>query len=185
MNVDIGGKKGKDKQPGWTILDVLKGSDIIHDLNSKKPLPFKKNSVNNIYCSHTLEHLQPEKIQSVLNNFHRVLKPKGKCRVVVPDVSYAIDLYINNPKELIEGEYCAKPRTVHTPDTKMGWLTAWFYTKSYGHRVGFDEEFLRAFLKRTPFKNITKMSYNKCSKIFKGKDFHHYAGWSIYFEMEK
>jgi predicted SAM-dependent methyltransferase len=185
MNVDVGGQKSKDKQLGWVKLDILKGADIIHDLNSRKPMPFPNNSIHNIYCSHTLEHLEPERIGFVLNDFYRVVKPKGRCRIVVPNTAYGIDLYINNPKELIEGDYCAKPRTVHTPDTKMGWLTAWFYTKGYGHRIGFDEEFLRSFLERTKFTNIIKMSYNKCSEVFKGKDFHHYANWSIYFEMVK
>lgn len=190
LNLDIGGSKHrramKDK---WKILDVFKDADYVHDLNLEEPLPFKKSSVDNIYTSHTLEHIEAENIGFILKEFHRILKPGGKCRIIVPDCEYAINLYINNPKELAnerKGYYCGKPGNV--PVTPMGYLTGWFHTNKKdfgtGHKIGFDEELLRAFIAETKFKNIKKMRYNECSEVFEGKDYEIYAGWSLYFEME-
>lgn len=189
LNLDIGGSKHRRAMKGkWKILDISKAANYIHDLNLEEPLPFKKSSVDNIYTSHTLEHIEAENIGFILEEFHRILKPAGKCRIVVPDCEYAINLYINNPKELFEEMkgYCGKPGNV--PETPMGYLTGWFHTNKRnlgtGHKIGFDEELLRALIVEAGFKNIKKMSYDECSEVFKGKDYKTYAGWSLYFEME-
>lgn len=188
MNVDIGGQKNRrDFKGEWVILDVQDGADIKHDLNSNKPIPIKDNSVDNIFCSHTLEHIEPRNIIIVLKDFYRVLKPNGKCRIIVPDVLYGIKLYLNNPKELSNNKYCMKDE--HLPNTCMARLSAWFYTENKGlrtgHRIGFDEELLRKVIETANFKTIKKMSYNVCSKIFDGKDYIRWSGWSLYFEISK
>ena len=188
MNIDIGGQKHRrDMKNKWKILDISDGAEIKHDLNSSKPIPVKDNSVDSIFCSHTLEHIEPERITPLLRDFYRILKPGGVCRIVVPDASVAIYLYMNDAKKLEDKKYCSKPK--ETPNTPMARLSAWFYTKNKGqrtgHRMGFDEETLIAFLLSGGFKKIDKMSYNKCSKIFTGKDYDRYAGWSLFVEVTK
>jgi len=188
LNIDVGGQKHRRDMAGrWKTVDISTTSDYIHNLNEEEPLPFKDNSVDNIYTSDTLEHVEPVQITFVLQEFYRILKPGGKCRIVVPDSAYAIKQYINNPKELSHKKYCAKP--LFMPATPMGYLTAWFHTNKRGlgtgHKLGFDEELMRAFIARTEFKDVISMEYNKCSKIFKGKDYERYAGWSLYIEVTK
>ena len=188
LNIDMGGQKHRRDIAGeWKILDISPKADYVHNLNKERPLPFKDDSVDNIYTSNTLEHLEPINLTSVLKEFYRVLKPGGKCRIVVPNVAHAIDLYINNKQDLSHKKYCSKPEFI--PATAMGYLTAWFHTNKKGlgtgHKIGFDEELLRAFIARTEFKDVTNMKYNKCSKIFRGKDYERYAGWSLYFEITK
>lgn len=191
LNIDIGGEKNKNKQGQlsvkWKILDASKNADYTHFLGSD-PLPFIDNSVQNIYCSHTLEHIEPSYISFILDEFYRVLQSKGKCRIVVPDVSHAIKLYMKKSGELKQSKYCSITKNV--PPTKMGYLTSWFHsnTKSnlhIGHNIGFDEELLLAFIKKTSFKKVIMLEYNKCSEIFKNKDHSRYAGWSLYMEMTK
>ena len=188
MNLDIGGQKHRRDLEGlWKIVDVSPNADIIHDLNSSKLLPFNNNSINNIYTSHTLEHIEPVYLAFILNEFYRILVVGGKCRIVVPDCLYAIKLYMKNPKELANKKYCGKPDFI--PATKMGCLTSWFHTNKNnshaGHKIGFDAELLRAFIGGTQFTKIDEMSYNNCSKIFRGKDYERYAKWSLYFELTK
>lgn len=55
-----------------------------HDL--RKPLPFKANSVEAIYSSHTLEHLYYTEAERLLHECMRVLAPGGVIRLVVPDL---------------------------------------------------------------------------------------------------
>jgi predicted SAM-dependent methyltransferase len=183
MNIDIGGqKKRRDMDGKWKICDISKGSDYPCDLNSE-PLPFEKNSVDNIFCSHTLEHIEPERIPVVLSEMKRVLKKEGKVRIVVPDAAKAIKWYLKNWRKLAHGTSPTKPKYV--PETRMGYLTAWFYTPGKGHRSGFDLELLTVYLNRAGFRNITPMGYNKCSKIFKGKDYSRYKDNSIFVEATK
>ena len=95
MNIDIGGQKHRRDLGVWRILDSSPAADFVHIL-SDKPLPFKNESIDNIYTSNTLEHVAPEHLTFNLQEFYRVLKFGGKCRIVVPDVAHAINLYINN-----------------------------------------------------------------------------------------
>jgi len=101
MNIDVGGQKHRrDLNGKWKTLDSNPNADYYHDLNSIFPFPFEANSIDNIYTSNTLEHVEPANILNVLKEFHRILKSGGKCRIVVPDVRHAIMLYLNNPEEL-------------------------------------------------------------------------------------
>jgi ubiquinone/menaquinone biosynthesis C-methylase UbiE len=66
----------------------LEGVDIVSDLF--KGLPFKDNSVDLIYCSHFLEHV--DDFFYFIEELHRVLKPGGKIKASVPYYT-SIDSY--------------------------------------------------------------------------------------------
>lgn len=81
VKLNIG--SGTDIKQGWINIDRVKsiGVDIILDLN-KKCLPFKDSSVDEIFCSHVLEHLiNPHE---VVMEFWRVLKPDGILTIKLP-----------------------------------------------------------------------------------------------------
>jgi len=64
---------------------------LIHDLT--KQFPWKDNSVNIIYSSHTLEHFSKQEGLSFLKECYRVLKPDGVIRILVPDLKYLVNCY--------------------------------------------------------------------------------------------
>jgi SAM-dependent methyltransferase len=69
------------------------GQDVIvHDL--RLGFPFENESYEAVYGSHVLEHLQPEEAGFVLGECHRVLKPGGIIRIVVPDLEEIARLYL-------------------------------------------------------------------------------------------
>jgi predicted SAM-dependent methyltransferase len=183
--VDIGGQKARRDLDGkWKVLDKKSG-DFKCDLNGCK-LPFKDNTLDGIFCSHTLEHIEPENILPILKEMRRVLKPKCRVRVVVPDYAKAIQWYMKNPKMLMSESAPTKDK--FQPNTKMGYLNSWIYSKGkygHGHRSGFDMELLTTYLKQAGFKKIGQMTYNKCSKVFNGKDYVRYQGNSIFCEAVK
>lgn len=183
MNVDIGGSKHKRDMGGkWRICDISPGCEYPCNLNTD-PLPFENESVGNIFCSHTLEHIEPARIPVVLKEMRRVLKPGGRVRIVVPDCEKAVNWYLKNPSKLRDPRGPTKPKFV--PETRMGFLNAWFYTHGKGHRSGFDWELLSFYLNQAGFKNIKKVSFEKHSKIFKGKDYVRYRDNSIFCEAVK
>lgn len=66
-------------------VDIAKceGVDIIHDL-TKFPYPFKDESVDAIYSSHFVEHLDGIERIKFFNECYRILKPEGKMRLTHP-----------------------------------------------------------------------------------------------------
>jgi ubiquinone/menaquinone biosynthesis C-methylase UbiE len=67
---------------------------FIHDL--RRPFPWKNESIDAIYCSHTLEHFTSEEGLAFLNECHRVLKENSIIRIVVPDLQCIVNDYNNN-----------------------------------------------------------------------------------------
>lgn len=57
---------GQNKREGFTGVDIAGNPDIIHDLNVY-PYPFDDNSVDEIYCSHYVEHIPHDNLSTIIN----------------------------------------------------------------------------------------------------------------------
>ena len=108
LKVDLacgGAKKGED----FVGVDISKcdGVDIIHDLNIY-PWPFEDNSVDEVNCSHYIEHIPHDNIKAALkesnsfyefkdklleskdgfiqffNELYRILKEEGRAILIAP-----------------------------------------------------------------------------------------------------
>jgi SAM-dependent methyltransferase len=66
---------------------------FIHDL--RRPFPWDDGSVDCVYSSHALEHLTREEGLFVMHECHRVLRPGGIIRFVVPDLRAFVDRYLS------------------------------------------------------------------------------------------
>jgi len=86
IKLDIG--CGTNKKAGFIGIDKSPKSDadILRDI--ERGLPFCDNSVSEIHCSQTLEHIQD--LIFVMNEFWRVCKPGAKIYIDVP--------YYNTPQ---------------------------------------------------------------------------------------
>jgi predicted SAM-dependent methyltransferase len=63
--------------------------------NCLRPLPFKRHAVDQIFCSHFLEHVYPSEAHKVLSDFSHKLKPDGLAVIVVPDMKDICLKYVN------------------------------------------------------------------------------------------
>jgi predicted SAM-dependent methyltransferase len=61
----------------------------------RRPLPFKPEEVDHILCSHVLEYLPQPQMQTVLADFHRVLRPEGTLHIILPDVMLMASRYVH------------------------------------------------------------------------------------------
>lgn len=86
---------GNNFHSDWINLDLYKSKDVLYH-NIKKKLPFINNSVDVIYHSHVLEHLEKDEAENFIKDCFRILKPGGIMRVVVPDLEQIAREYIVN-----------------------------------------------------------------------------------------
>ncbi|MDX2253278.1 MAG: methyltransferase domain-containing protein [Nitrospira sp.] len=84
IKIDIG--CGPNKREGFIGVDVLPFGgkvDVVMDVR-KTPWPWKDGEVEEVHCSHFLEHLSgPERIE-FFNELYRVMKTGAKMTIVVP-----------------------------------------------------------------------------------------------------
>jgi ubiquinone/menaquinone biosynthesis C-methylase UbiE len=75
---------GKDIKEGWLNVDrlLLAEGAVVHDLTTT--WPWEDGSVEEVHCSHMIEHLTaPERVHFI-NELHRVLQVGGKCTLIAP-----------------------------------------------------------------------------------------------------
>jgi SAM-dependent methyltransferase len=75
---------GPNRQGGFIGVDCRKfdNVDIVADL--RQPWQWKDASVEEVYCSHFVEHLTAEERIHFVNELHRVLIPGGTAQIIVP-----------------------------------------------------------------------------------------------------
>ena len=81
--------------------DAMDGEVLRHNL--KKGIPFPDQSVEGVYHSHLLEHLDYDVAPIFLAEVKRVLKPGGVHRIVVPDLEFETRRYVTSLEETAAG----------------------------------------------------------------------------------
>lgn len=64
---------------GWENLNDATDCDIT------KPLPYDSGSIDAVFSEMCIEHVTPREAWSFLCECHRMLKPNGLIRIVIPD----------------------------------------------------------------------------------------------------
>ncbi len=75
-------------------FEELDDNILVHDL--RRPLPLQARSVDAVYHSHVLEHLDRHLVEQFFAEVRRVLRPGGVHRVVVPDFETACRRYLSH-----------------------------------------------------------------------------------------
>lgn len=87
IKLDIG--CGKSKQAGFVGVDSIAFDVVDHVLDVRQtPWPWADESVDEIYTSHFVEHLEREEWVPFFNECYRVLKKGAKLRMIVPHWSH-------------------------------------------------------------------------------------------------
>lgn len=79
LNLGAGGKVIE----GWTSVDLAGEPDIRADV---RKLPLADQSVDEAMAIHVVEHLYRWEVRAALAEWHRVLKPRGRLILELPDL---------------------------------------------------------------------------------------------------
>ena len=101
---------GATFHPAWINLDAtpLSPEVLAHDVRAG--LPFPEDRFLAVYASHVLEHLDPDAGLRLLRECHRVLRPGGVARIVVPDLETIAKTYLQCLEGAIKGDAEAEER---------------------------------------------------------------------------
>lgn len=84
--IDIG--CGKVPKAGFVGIDAIDFGQK-HVLDVRKGLPFKANSVDEVFSSHFVEHLTGTERIAFFNELGRVMKPKATATIITPNWSHS------------------------------------------------------------------------------------------------
>jgi len=131
-------------------------------------LPFPDNSLDGVYSSHFIEHLDFEVALLYFKEAYRVLRPGGVMRTICPDLGIWIeklytseDKFFETYKELIHNNwYSNKVKNFADKlSTKSQIFNSMFF--NWGHKWMWDEEALRKELSKVGFRNITRTNFGE------------------------
>ena len=129
------------------------GIDLVWD--ATKRLPFANGRFKGVFTEHCLPHIPFERVQTVLNEFFRVLDNGGVVRIVVPDGGLYIDLY----RRAVAGETVEFPflegALDWTPMMKLKWVFRPYFTFVY------DFQTLEKMLRKAGFSEVTRESIHR------------------------
>lgn len=143
LRLHIGGTEAKE---GWTLLNAQPGPhvDIVGDFRDLSG--FADETVETIYASHVLEHLAySNEVLPALTQCHRILIPKGKLLLAVPDME-AICRLILHEAVTVQVQYQLMRMLFG------GQTDAWDY-----HKSGFTAELLAGFLGNAGFEEVQRV----------------------------
>jgi len=91
MRLNIG--CGKKRKKGYVNLDIrpLPGVNIVADVAH---LPFKESSIEEIFAESVLEHCSRIKVVSILEDWIKILEPKGSIHIICPNLRLLAEKYL-------------------------------------------------------------------------------------------
>jgi len=141
IKLDICG--GSAPKNGFLNVDIdFDVADIVADISES--LPFRNESVDEIWSCHTIEHFTKEKGIEILDEFWRVLKQNGILNIACPCLKSICKAYLSRDLDM----------------KKIQWYLHGAQTNQYDfHEIVWDVEWLAIFLRRTGFKNVREVPY--------------------------
>ena len=161
----------KKIRKGWINLDAqnLEGVDIVHDV-TESPLPFDDGSIDEIYSSEFLEHIDFRMTRAVLAECYRVMRKGATMTISCPDIGKMCEYYANKqicecvkhkPKDIEDAKAnpnckkCGGRAVINPTRWRLAFLGAQKNRWDYHNNIIYWD-YIRNILDEIGFKNITK-----------------------------
>lgn len=161
---------GERPIPGFESLNIEPNGFSEHIADASGPLPFDDNIFETIYASHVLEHIPWYMTEVVLQEWIRVLQPKGTLEIWVPDglkIANTLVAYECQGKDLTGLDNWYR----FNPDRDVcRWASGRIFTYGDGtgdrhhwnwHRALFTPRFLRSLLEKLGLENVRLLNGNE------------------------
>jgi len=150
MKIEFGCGETPTKQ-GFKTCDVrdVPGVDFVcpaWDIDKH----VKENSVDEIFSRHFFEHLTFKQGEVVLDKWKRILKNNGRCEMMLPNMTFHINQWVNLRNE--------GKNLRHAKAGFWGWQRGEFDDVWDLHKSGYDRELLTALLIEKGFKKIKSLA---------------------------
>lgn len=155
VKINIG--SGDWSLKGWINLDYvtdwykksLSKHKVIHYNIREDLLPFKDSSVDLIYCSHVIEHIEDKFVSQMIDECFRVLNTNGVIRIACPDAEYLYNMAKTNSDYWHWREYWWKNFTANNNPRPVDHLVSLIATpKLLGYKYGINQaDYLNEFEK--------------------------------------
>lgn len=131
----------------------LPGVDICWDLTQGR-LPLRDESIDGAFSEHCIDCIPHSAFLRTIREIHRVLKPGGVFRLVLPDGELYFDLYQKRKTDKsIVFPYGGNEAT--------GMRSINRYTREVGHQYSYDWESLEIFLREAGFGSTMRCSFGQ------------------------
>jgi predicted SAM-dependent methyltransferase len=158
--VNLGCGSNYIKNSNWINLD-FNSSDFVQKADLLQRLPLKSESCSVVYSSHFLEHVPYSKVNNLLIETLRILKPGGILRLVLPDFEEMVSTYIalRKKKEHDKADFLIMEIIDQCVRNVNGGELGCFYEKIKNHQDKYKHL----------VKLINKRTGNHIKKLFKKK----------------
>ena len=92
VSLEIG--SGARPQPGYLHLDEDRASPHLEFVRQASDLPFEDNVLKEILAIHIFEHIHPREAISTLREWWRVLEPRGRVEIHVPNAATMAERFL-------------------------------------------------------------------------------------------
>lgn len=147
--------------------------DLTWDVTKSLPIP--DASMKGVYSEHVIEHLPFDTIPKIFADWKRILEPRGRLRIVVPDAELYLRIYIGDGGKIF-------------PYHNEGWTPMMHVNqvfRGYEHLYAWDFETLKKQLEMSGFSNIQRVNYNQGTDPLLLIDSDDRKCESLYVECEK
>ena len=138
-------------------------------VNLRRWLPFGSGTVECVYASHVFEHLYEDEARGLLTECHRILKPQGMIRLVVPDLLSIVHQYLSSatrpqtadvsqlPADRLNEHLNLRPRSVAQGNVLFRLYSA--STEFHRHKWMYDAESLVERVQSAGFSSVERHEF--------------------------
>jgi predicted SAM-dependent methyltransferase len=130
-------------------------ASFIH-FDMTRELPIDPNTIQYIYASHFIEHLNFQQGLNFIKNCYKIMKKDGIIRLTFPDLELWIQKYIENDQNFFKKYYDSTKNINNLPDLKTKGEIFMSQLHGWGHAWGYDFDSIKDLLERTGFSRVIR-----------------------------